>query len=543
VAPAPRRPVSFVTVWFSDEIHHNVEKSPCVHDPMNEFIVVDNRGNAFHDNLGRAMVEGLARARHDLVAFVHEDVLLTEDWQGAFETSLAQLERIDPQWGVVGTIGWTAGRRGRREWHGHCSDPHDYFRNLTADDPFRRVDALDEQVVVLRRSAPVPLDPDLPSIHNIGWDLGLQAGRQGRRVYVVDAPTIHKFADDQGRPILRAEDSPKIRNRSTLAYLSDKEFSDRYFRVKWGLPAPGPALARRRRRRVPPPVVLVGRGGGGSRLLSVLARDLGIFIGSDVNRTGDSLEMVSSVYQGVLARLRGHASWQWAAVPGDILAAAQGLLQRARYPHPWGFKVPESILILDAIGQAFPDARYLHLIRDPLGTCLRRTHMTARLDNPIGQATLPAAYQHFGRSPAEILVDSPALHMAWTTWHQIDAARTFSTGLPADRYLEVRFERLVAAPEEESRRVGSWLGEFQASTDPSRAGWQALLDRVLRFLERARRTDDPAHVRLAAAVDPGRAATEDAAYPPEVRSRVSEILAPLRHELGYLPVTAQVPAP
>src|SRR5262249_11862150 len=43
-------------------------------------------------------------------------------------------------------------------------------------------------------------------------------------------------------------------------------------------------------------VLFTGRGGSGTRLLSQLAQALGIFIGNQVNRSGDSIEWVQPIY-------------------------------------------------------------------------------------------------------------------------------------------------------------------------------------------------------------------------------------------------------
>src|SRR4051794_26266404 len=45
------------------------------------------------------------------------------------------------------------------------------------------------------------------------------------------------------------------------------------------------------------PVILLGRGGSGTRLLSQLAQASGIFLGNEVNSTGDSVEWVPDLYE------------------------------------------------------------------------------------------------------------------------------------------------------------------------------------------------------------------------------------------------------
>ena len=502
------RPLSIVAVHFSGDLEHNLLRSPCVSDPINQLVLVDNVGNIRFDNLTQAMQAGLERACHDLVAIVHEDVLLPEGWQQALETSLAELEAVDPDWALAGSVGW----REDGSMAGHFSDPGGY-RQLLDGSRYAEVARLDEQLLLMRRSRPLPLDTRLPTIHNIGRDLPMSALAQGRRTYVVDAPTIHKYADAQGRPILSRDDSPKIRARASHTWRADYACSADYMRRKWPqmgplplapVPAPAPAVLPAMLDR---PVVLLAKGGGGSRLLSTLARDAGLFIGNDVNPSGDSLELVLPIYKAVLNRHHQHPAWQCAAGVAELRDAAAAMLDRAGAPAAWGFKLPECLLVLDEILQAFPQARFIHMVRDPLATCLRRTHMTARLDNQIGQAALPAAYRYIGRPLDAIHTDAPAMHMALTSRHQIEGVLEMLAGLAPERSLQLRYEDLLTDPAKAIARAAQWI----QGKDPPAGVTSALLREV----------------------DPGRAVRTAASFEPEVEAEVAACLAPLRVRLGY----------
>jgi Sulfotransferase family len=179
------------------------------------------------------------------------------------------------------------------------------------------------------------------------------------------------------------------------------------------------------------------------------------------------------------------------------------MLARAGFPSPWGFKLPESMLVLDLIAEAFPRARYVHLVRDPLATCLRRTHMTSRLDNEIGQAAVVAAYRQAGRPLSLALEDSPAVRMAYTTSHQLGLALDFARKCGEGRWLEMRFEALLAAPRRATERLAAWL-EREPTADS---------------LERE--------------VDQVRAASPSVVYPEAEAAAAAEVLTSLRARLGY----------
>lgn len=94
----PSRPLSLIVVHFSDDYFYNILQSACVHDPLNQLVTIDNRNNLFFDNLTQAINEGIERARHELMAIVHEDVLLPQGWHRRLEVSPTDLERSDTEW-------------------------------------------------------------------------------------------------------------------------------------------------------------------------------------------------------------------------------------------------------------------------------------------------------------------------------------------------------------------------------------------------------------------------------------------------------------
>lgn len=485
------RPVSFVVVWFSDDYFHNLFQSECVHHPRNQLVTIDNRKNVFFDNLSEAINAGIEQAEHELVVIVHEDVLLTSGWQDELQRSMEELEKHDPEWGLLGAAGWDQDG----EFTGHCSDPGGY-RNTFKKTRFSEVERIDEQLMIISKSSGVELDPLLPSIHNIGKDLARTLSSRKQNTYVIDAPTIHKFADESGSPILSRYDSSKIVGRKHPAYLADLACSDDYIQRKWfkqeELFAATPSTNS--------PIILLARGGSGSRLLSVLASDLGIFLGNDLNVSGDSMEIAQSFYKALLNKHLSRAEWQRKSVVPDLLASAGTFADQDR----WGFKLPESMLLVPELDQAFPNARYIHLIRDPLDTCLRRTHMTARFDNPIGRAAIREAYRYLGIDLVRSLEDFPALHMAYTTIHQVESVLDYASASLDGRYCEVRFEDLLADPQSCLATVADWLGVEAAGEG------------------------------IVSSIDPARAAHPKIKYPAPVKKKVKSVLHPLRSRLGYV---------
>jgi hypothetical protein len=100
----------------------------------------------------------------------------------------------------------------------------------------------------------------------------------------------------------------------------------------------------------------------------------------------------------------------------------------------WGDKTPMYMQHLGLLERLFPDARYLHLIRDGRDACL------SFLAVPRGIMTESLAHPRDARTFA----------CQWRT--EVRAARALGRRA-GDRYHEVRYEELVAEPEAELRAI------------------------------------------------------------------------------------------
>lgn len=461
--PAPVRPISFVCVRFSGEYEHNIIASDCIKNKLNQFVVVDNRQNLFFPNLGAALVAGIKQCRHDLICLVHEDVVLLPGWQAQFEASLSALEKKHPDWGLVGAVGWS---NKSKSMVGHYSDPHLVNpRNTFSDNCFAEVTRLDEQIMFFRKSAGVIPDPHLPSIHNIGRDLARTLRQKKLKTFVIDAPTIHKFRDSNGKRIQSAEDSTKIKDRHSRTYKADRDVCDDYYNQKWGFPKTHQdidldVLSQKQIKALQTPLIIIGRGGSGTRLATSIALDCGVFMGNDLPPSGDSLEMAAPIYRAIFRKYLNQSDWHKAQIVPDIKQTAAEMLLKCGWPKIWGFKLPESCFLLDDLASAFPQARYLHFNRNPRKTVFRRTHMTARTDNHVGRVSLGAAYDYFNLPRENILSDGPLTKMAITNVHQQKLIQSFLKKISSNRKIRVSFSTTVESPERTVDRVASFLGEF-----------------------------------------------------------------------------------
>tara|TARA_R110002110_G_scaffold106423_4_gene266787 strand:+ start:1253 stop:2113 length:861 start_codon:yes stop_codon:yes gene_type:complete len=208
------------------------------------------------------------------------------------------------------------------------------------------------------------------------------------------------------------------------------------------------------------PVIMLGRGGGGTRLLSEFIAGQGVFLGSKLNKSYDSVEWVETVYDIAIEVLSADAPptpTQRAGYVERLHNTAADVLARSGRDTPacWGWKLPETTLICGLVKEAFPKAQFLHLVRHPVNASLRRTHMTSRMNNPMGAAALPAAYRHVSRDPALIETDDTIIHNACSWCHQADLMLNTFSDEPALH--TIRFEHMCAAPDTTATALRTFL--------------------------------------------------------------------------------------
>jgi protein-tyrosine sulfotransferase len=108
----------------------------------------------------------------------------------------------------------------------------------------------------------------------------------------------------------------------------------------------------------------------------------------------------------------------------------------------WAEKTPLNVRHLDWIFRHFPNARFIHVIRDGRDVaCSLRTHPVRRL---VNGAWVSVPQRRSVASCIDQWLDLTARGLRWR-------------GDP--RYMEVRYEDLVAAPETTMRRVMDFVGE------------------------------------------------------------------------------------
>jgi hypothetical protein len=195
--------------------------------------------------------------------------------------------------------------------------------------------------------------------------------------------------------------------------------------------------------------------------------------------------------------VRAHVAAVRPTTYADLVRAVFSAYAASRGKPRWGDKTPGYVTHLPQLRALFPDAKFVHVVRDG------RAVAVSLGERPWG----------------------PASAIAGAFWWRTKAGRGRRDGLalPSDRYLEVRHEDLLADPAAELARVCAFLGEEYS---PAMLEYR---DRV----ELADEPDDPAGTRhLRKEPTPGLRDWTAGRSPREVDA-IDSVCAPLLREFGY----------
>ena len=156
---------------------------------------------------------------------------------------------------------------------------------------------------------------------------------------------------------------------------------------------------------------------------------------------------------------------------GEAVAAVFETYAAERGKTRWGDKTPLYMQYLPLLERLFPTARYVHLIRDGR-------------DAALSFLSVPAGIMTEGWGHPR---DAAGFACQWAT--EVRAARALGARVGSGRYLEVRYEALVADPAAELRRICSFAG---LDYDDGMLGYVGQTDSARK--EHQRRLDEPPRV-------------------------------------------------
>ncbi len=195
-----------------------------------------------------------------------------------------------------------------------------------------------------------------------------------------------------------------------------------------------------------PPVIVFNKSHSGSRLLARLLDRSGVFMGADRNALEeDALPLLPIVQRLVVDHYPDYApvlTHRDDALNADILAAFDKHL-RGFAGGRWGWKLCETTYILPVLAAIFPDAHYVHLIRDGRDVAFSN-HVWPR-SAFWKKVYFNTADIHFWRGMPFTSIHYRLFAPLFNARHWANSVTVGrSAGAPlGDRYIELRFEDLV----------------------------------------------------------------------------------------------------
>lgn len=140
-----------------------------------------------YTSAGRAYNAGLDDGASKFLVFVHQDVYLPAGWFQRLDRAICDLEREDPNWGVLGVFGITSS--GSPAGYLYSTGLQGFVGQAFAKPT--PVETLDGLLLVFRRESGLRFDEGLPGFHLYDADICLEAERRGMTSYAVPAFCLH----------------------------------------------------------------------------------------------------------------------------------------------------------------------------------------------------------------------------------------------------------------------------------------------------------------------------------------------------------------
>jgi hypothetical protein len=159
-----------------------------------EYIYIDNCGkNSFDAYKGLNMF--LQTAQGEYIIICHQDVLINYDDVDVLNAQLEKITKLDPNWAILSNAGGLENDLYHRiVSHVVYEDGHE---QVIGELP-QKVGTVDENFMVIKRSANLALSRDLSGFHLYGTDICLVAELLGYSAYAIDFKLVHKSYGNPG---------------------------------------------------------------------------------------------------------------------------------------------------------------------------------------------------------------------------------------------------------------------------------------------------------------------------------------------------------
>ncbi|HEX8545752.1 MAG TPA: hypothetical protein VF691_02260 [Cytophagaceae bacterium] len=150
-----------------------------------EFIYIDNTVRNKYDAF-RGVNRFLNEALGKYIIICHQDILLSFDDIKVLEERISEIDQLDPSWAVLSNAG------GIEYNHVGMKITHtDGITHCSKQFPVKAI-TVDENLIIVKRSANLAVSLDLKGFHLYGTDLCLIASILGYSIYIIEFNILHK---------------------------------------------------------------------------------------------------------------------------------------------------------------------------------------------------------------------------------------------------------------------------------------------------------------------------------------------------------------
>jgi hypothetical protein len=202
-------------------------------DDFCEYLYINNsQGNKYEAFAG--INKFLLEAKGKYIILCHQDILLNQDNLDILEQRINEINNIDSHWAIIGN----AGAVSIKNIVYRITEPANGFQQRGQVPA--KVQSVDENFILVKRSANLVLSKDLNGFHLYGTDLCIIADILGYTSYVVHFNLLHKskgnankefykIKKDLIRKYKRAFKGRYIQTCITNFYISDSKFKNFFY--------------------------------------------------------------------------------------------------------------------------------------------------------------------------------------------------------------------------------------------------------------------------------------------------------------------------
>lgn len=175
----------FTLVTRFDEYQEMVKSAKTAGFNDSEFYYFDNKNSNDFDAFS-AINHAMKLCASKYLIFCHQDILFNFDTKEHLLNKIAELEKIDPNWAVIGNAGRTI--KGRPIIK--ITDPHG--ENQTQGPFPSQVMSVDENFMIINMKHNLSCTTNLKGFHLYGLDICQNADYLGLKSYVINFHLLHK---------------------------------------------------------------------------------------------------------------------------------------------------------------------------------------------------------------------------------------------------------------------------------------------------------------------------------------------------------------